>query len=242
MDLSRILGTGAAALLLATTLTGCGGSPGDASTEDFCAVWAGGSGNSVDAAHDRAAALDEVGTPDDIDGDARSGFEVFVEQLGEVDEAQLRELDQVAAEAASLAEVYGIDEDDAADVLAFFSYANRACASSTDRAGSPPADSSPAGPSPDDSDGAAEEALTTFAESYLAALTKPDSAAADQLACDGTSTLHDVVSAVEGGDWELGPVSVAGEDRGFAELRETVGDTALGVQAELRDGAWCAVQ
>jgi hypothetical protein len=127
VHLSRILGTGAA-LLLATTLTGCGGSPGDASADEFCAVWAADSGNTVDAAHDRAKALDDVGTPDDIDDAARSGFEVFVDQLGDVDEAQLRELDQVAADAAGLAEVYGIDEDDAADVLAFFAYANGACA------------------------------------------------------------------------------------------------------------------
>ncbi|MDQ6524720.1 hypothetical protein RB608_13960 [Nocardioides sp. LHD-245] len=127
MTFSRILGTGAASLL-AITLTGCGGSPGDASTEDFCAVWAGDSGNSVDAARDRAAALDEVGTPDDIGDDARSGFEVFVEQLGDVDEDQLRELDQVAADATGLAEVYGIDEDAAADILAFFTFANQACA------------------------------------------------------------------------------------------------------------------
>ncbi|GAA1504319.1 hypothetical protein [Nocardioides humi] len=127
MHTSRIAGT-AAGLLLAVALTGCGGSPGDASSEDFCAVWKADSGNDVDAVRDRAEDLDEVGTPGDIDDAARNGFEVFVEQLGEVDEAQLRELDQVAADASGLADVYGIDEDDAADVIAFFDYANGTCA------------------------------------------------------------------------------------------------------------------
>ncbi|MDQ6524719.1 hypothetical protein RB608_13955 [Nocardioides sp. LHD-245] len=109
-----------------------------------------------------------------------------------------------------------------------------ACGSSADEADRPPAETASASPD--------AETLTTFAGRYLVALAEPDSASADQLSCDGASTLHGVVSAVEGGNWELGPVSVAGEGRGFAELRETVGDTALGMQAEFHDGEWCAVQ
>jgi hypothetical protein len=78
--------------------------------------------------HARAKALEEVGTPGDIDDDARDGFEVFVEQLGSIDQEQLEQLDQAVADTAGLAEVYGIDEDDAADVVAFFDYVNKTCA------------------------------------------------------------------------------------------------------------------
>jgi hypothetical protein len=60
--------------------------------------------------------LEEVGTPDDIDGAAREGFEVFVEAL-----------DEAVADESSLAEIYGIDEDDAASILALFEYANTTC-------------------------------------------------------------------------------------------------------------------
>ncbi|MBM0124405.1 hypothetical protein [Pimelobacter simplex] len=44
------------------------------------------------------------------------------------------------------------------------------------------------------------------------------------------------------GSWELGQVSLGEDGTGFAELRETTGGTTLGIQADLRDGAWCALQ
>lgn len=218
-------------LLLASALAACGGSPDAASTKDFCATWSADSGNDLAGVHARAKALEEVGTPDDIDDDARDGFEVFVKQLGSIDQDQLEQLDQAVADTASLADVYGIDEDDAADVVAFFDYVNQTCAAAD---GESP--SAGAGAEPD------QEGLEAFARTYLAALTSADGGAADELACDGESVLHDTVSAVPGGTWELGPVSLSGADAGFAELRETVGDTALGMQAQFRDGEWCALQ
>ncbi|MBM7518145.1 hypothetical protein [Nocardioides nitrophenolicus] len=127
MDVSRILGTGAV-LLLGAALTGCGGPPGDASAHEFCATWQQDSGNGVEGARDRAAALEEVGTPAGLGDDARDGFEIFVEQLGSIDAEQLTQLDQVAADVTSLADVYGIDEDEAEDVLAFFDYVTATCA------------------------------------------------------------------------------------------------------------------
>ncbi|TQK73160.1 hypothetical protein [Nocardioides sp. SLBN-35] len=115
-------------LLLVPALAACGGSPDAASTKDFCTTWSADSGNDLAGVHARAKALEEVGAPGDIDDDARDGFEVFVEQLGSIDQEQLEQLDQAVADTAGLAEVYGIDEDDAADVVAFFDYVNKTCA------------------------------------------------------------------------------------------------------------------
>lgn len=116
------------AVALAAALTACGGAPDDASVEDFCAAWAEGDGNSAAALHDRAAALEEAGTPEDISGRARAGYETFVEQLEQVDDADVAALDQAAATTAGLAEVYGISEDEAAGVVALFDYAGATCA------------------------------------------------------------------------------------------------------------------
>ena len=218
-------------LLLAPVLAACGGSPDAASTKDFCAAWSADSGNDLAGVHARAKALEEVGTPDDIDDDARDGFEVFVEQLGSIDQDQLEQLDQAVADTASLADVYGIDEDDAADVVAFFDYVNQTCTSAD---GESP--SAGAGAEPD------QEGLEAFAAKYLAVLEQQDGSSADALACDGDSVLHDVVSANDAANWELGPVTFTEPAAGFAELRETVGDSVMGMQAQFRDGEWCALQ
>ncbi|WP_418059379.1 hypothetical protein [Pimelobacter simplex] len=115
------------AVALAAALAACGGAPDDASAEDFCAAWTEGSGGSADGLHDRAAALEDAGTPADVSTAARSGYEIFVEQAKPVDDADVAALDQAAATPAGLAEVYGISEDEAADVVAFFDYANTTC-------------------------------------------------------------------------------------------------------------------
>ncbi|WP_157987807.1 hypothetical protein [Jiangella endophytica] len=77
--------------------------------------------------HASAERLEEVGTPEDVDDAARAGFEVFVDALSEVDRDDLESLEQAAADESSLAEIYGITEDEAADIMAFFEYANGTC-------------------------------------------------------------------------------------------------------------------
>ena len=86
-----------APVLLALSLTACGGgggssAPADASSDDFCkvlnsnpeALSSADAGEAADAAHEYADNLTEVGTPDTIDGEAREGYEILVSFLSDV--------------------------------------------------------------------------------------------------------------------------------------------------------------
>lgn len=82
-----------AAVLLAFSLSACGGPPTDASKEDYCdAVNDNSALNDidfenpdeeafVDALKEQAEKLEEVGTPEDIPDDAREGFEIQLETI-----------------------------------------------------------------------------------------------------------------------------------------------------------------
>lgn len=135
MGIKRSVMIGIAAVLTALSVSACGGGPpDDAAAEDFCEVWttelAGGDSDSpdeqVDAAHDSAADLEDVGTPEDLGEGARNGFEVFIEFLGNIDTDDLEAMEQAGSE-ESFQEVMGIDADDAADVITFFEHANALC-------------------------------------------------------------------------------------------------------------------
>ncbi len=127
MPFNRQVRIGSTAVLAALSLAACGGAPDDAGAEEFCATWTDGRGGTVDEVHASAERLEEVGTPEDVDDAARAGFEVFVDALSEVDRDDLESLEQAAADESSLAEIYGITEDEAADIMAFFEYANGTC-------------------------------------------------------------------------------------------------------------------
>ena len=116
------------AVLLAFSLSACGGAPTDASTDDFCEAYndqsaEGGEDaeSQADALNEYAEKLEEVGTPEDIDDEARDGFEVLVEAFGDVSADDLE--DEEAQKA--LEEKYEDDED---AVDAFFEYAGETCA------------------------------------------------------------------------------------------------------------------
>jgi len=126
MSLNGSVRIGSAAVLAALSLAACGGSPDDASAEDFCDVWTDDRGNTVEDVHEAAETLEDVGTPEDIEDAARDGFTVFVEVLADVDQDVIDAMEEVSAE-TGLVDLYGIDEDEAADVLAFFEYANSTC-------------------------------------------------------------------------------------------------------------------
>lgn len=92
-----------AVLLLA--LAGCGGddadaAPDDASRSDFCEAFldepdgfdSDDPDEAVDAAHDYADTLREVGTPD-VSDDAREGFEVYVDFLAGLEAGDADELE-----------------------------------------------------------------------------------------------------------------------------------------------------
>lgn len=123
-----------APLLLALSLTACGGSdassaPDDASSEEFCKVFFD-QNTDIDpedpdaqlkAAQEVADKLSEVGTPADFSDEAREGFEVLIDFIGELNADDIEEF----TSAADPSEV--LNEDDAAKVTAFTTEAAQAC-------------------------------------------------------------------------------------------------------------------
>ncbi len=108
---------------------GCGGdepssAPDDASQEDFCRVYAGieaDEGDDLESARDAVERLLEVGTPEDMPDDARSGFETLGELVrGAGDDADLE----------TLGEDLGQQAQD--DFLALIGYVTRTCAEELD--------------------------------------------------------------------------------------------------------------
>lgn len=68
-------------------LVGCGGSPDDASKEDFCAAVDGVLDfDDFDEARDSYKELKDAGTPEDIGDDAREGFEITVDAVLDADD------------------------------------------------------------------------------------------------------------------------------------------------------------
>ena len=128
----RRLLAGASLVLAAAFLTSCGGddpddAPDDASTEDFCEAFeAGPQGEdpSEDDLEDWADELTEAGTPENIDDDAREGFEIFVETLQDVDP------DDFDA-SAGMEDIFD-DSDDIAKVTAFLGYYGTECSGMPD--------------------------------------------------------------------------------------------------------------
>ena len=138
--IKRYVGAGSAAVLLAFSLSACGGAPTDASTKDFCEAY-----NSsadvfgdidqeaspkeqaeafADGAKEYADKLEEVGTPEGISDEAREGFEIQVEELGDLD------ADDIAkAIEDSDPELVKVSKDDEEKANAFDEYASKECAS-----------------------------------------------------------------------------------------------------------------
>ncbi|MGA8845565.1 MAG: hypothetical protein WB471_03005 [Nocardioides sp.] len=132
--LRRRAAAASAPLLLALSLTACGGddatsAPDDASAEDFCSVFLEQSGEA--AADDAKAQLDEVreladnlgevGTPAEFSAEAREGFEVFLDFVANLDEEAVDDFNN----AADPSDIFG--GDDAEKVAAFTTEAASAC-------------------------------------------------------------------------------------------------------------------
>ena len=119
----RRLLAAAGLVLVAATMTACGGPPEDASKDDFCkAIEAAPTDDkpSQDDVDNWVDELKDTGTPGGIDDDARNGFEVLVDAL---DEADVDDLD----EEASFEDVVK-DSDDRKDVEKFLAYYGKTCA------------------------------------------------------------------------------------------------------------------
>lgn len=126
------VGVAGLALVLGGTVA-CGGdepptepsaAPQDASPEDFCRVYADiedSGGDDLDAAKDAVDRLVEVGTPEDIPDDARSGFETLGELVRQADEQD--DLETLGAD---------LGEQVQSDFLAFIGYVTQTCADELD--------------------------------------------------------------------------------------------------------------
>ncbi len=136
--LKRYVGAASAAVLLAFSLTACGGAPTDASTKDFCDTFdsatdifadidpegdpADQAGKVTDGYKEFADKLEETGTPENISDDAREGFEIFVEELGDLDEDDVKKyLDDPSEDIAE------VSKDDEKKVNEFTEYAAKEC-------------------------------------------------------------------------------------------------------------------
>lgn len=130
----------ALASLLPFSLAACGGdvdaagAPKDASEKDFCSSWNDDMGvgedadvdELVDGMRDGAADLAKVGTPKDIDKDLRSGFELFIDALADIDEDGVKAF-QTASEPEDLGKALDLSGDDADNVFGFITWAEVTC-------------------------------------------------------------------------------------------------------------------
>jgi predicted lipid-binding transport protein (Tim44 family) len=140
MTVTRYLGALGAAALLALSLSACGddeestAAPDDASVEEFCDAYNTQSDldedasaeEQVDEAHDMADKLKDVGTPEDIDDDAREGFEILVNAVGDMDADDVESFTD-ASDAESFRKAIGASEEDLEKVTAFLTYVSTAC-------------------------------------------------------------------------------------------------------------------
>ena len=98
--MKRPLAAAGASVLLALSLSACGGgAPTDASKDDYCEAVQGASGNEdftkaledkdwdkiADLYKDAAEDIEKVGTPDSISDEEREGFEIQVDTLKSID-------------------------------------------------------------------------------------------------------------------------------------------------------------
>ncbi|HET7431180.1 MAG TPA: hypothetical protein VFJ89_06720 [Nocardioides sp.] len=114
-------GSSTTATAESTPTSGAAGAPTDATQEAFCGSFQTLSSKSTPA--EVAAQLEKVGTPSDIDAGARNGFEVFLGKVENLpDNAGAKALDQLQS---------SLSAADQKDVLAFLTYTQKECASSS---------------------------------------------------------------------------------------------------------------
>ena len=137
--IKRLAGTGGAAVLLALSLTACGGgasdAPDDASAKEFCEAYNASSDlgedasaeDQVEEAKDQADKIIDVGTPKDISDDEREGFEIFVDAIKDLDEDDVKKFSDAGSE-DDFKDALGASDDDFKKVTAFLTYAAETCA------------------------------------------------------------------------------------------------------------------
>jgi hypothetical protein len=137
-SIKRLAGTAGAGVLLAFSLTACGGgasdAPDDASKEDFCDAYNSSSDlgedasaeEQVEAAKDQADKIIDVGTPEDMSDDEREGFEIFTDAIKDVDEDDIDKFTEAGSE-DEFQDALGTSDDDFEKVTAFLTYTSTTC-------------------------------------------------------------------------------------------------------------------
>ena len=132
MTIKRPLAAAGATVLMAFALTACGGgassAPKDASKDKFCETYMAvgqdmtgePSEEQWDKAKDQLEKLEEVGTPKGISDDAREGFEIFLDAVGDLDYDDAKDMDASDT-------VPGVSEDDEKKVTEFLTYVTSEC-------------------------------------------------------------------------------------------------------------------
>lgn len=139
--LKRPLVAAAATVLLALSLSACGGgAPTDASVKDFCEATQGNSNEEDftkalededwdkirDLVQEQADEIEEVGTPEDIPDDAREGFEL---QLEQADDLSADDLEKAFTDQENPFEV-DLSGEDKKKIEAYTEYESETCADS----------------------------------------------------------------------------------------------------------------
>lgn len=137
-SLKRPLATLGAGVLLALSLTACGGGyPTDASSKDFCGAITDIVTTSSDLAGEEPTEgewkkiqgayedLGEVGTPEKISDDEREGFEIVVDVVTDLD---YDEAEKEFGDKGGEDNLPGVSEDENKLVEKFFVYAQKECA------------------------------------------------------------------------------------------------------------------
>lgn len=132
--IKRSAGLLATGLLLGFTLTACGGgdaadAPTNASKDEFCDVFNSSqegdselTEESFEEVQDMFAELGDIGTPKEIEGDAREGFELLVDAVADMSFDEAQEMEE-----STLAEFPGMDKEESDKVLAFFTESFSLC-------------------------------------------------------------------------------------------------------------------
>jgi hypothetical protein len=141
--MKRPLASAGAVVLLALSLTACGGgAPSDASVKDFCSISAQTADEEflkafekkdydkiADLFQQQAEEAEKIGTPKGIPDDAREGFEIQVDALKDIDGDTVKKAFE--SKDPSKFEDELISKDDQKKVEAFTKYENEKCSGST---------------------------------------------------------------------------------------------------------------
>ena len=136
--LKRRIAAVTAPVFLALSLTACGGgAPTDATEKEFCKAYIGDTAELTEQPSDKELLeivqkqvedLEEVGTPKGISDDEREGFEIYVDKLGDLNEDDVKKLNEAEGDEDKENDILGVSDDESKKAEKFSDYADDTCA------------------------------------------------------------------------------------------------------------------